>query len=164
MTDDEVLNILRQAFASVQRPEHFTDHPGCSECAEHDETLQQRDHDSLSYDDVGSAGWNPITMCQPQAFAYWLPALARIALAPEHPQWGWYGEQLFRSELRWDGPRNWRWAYCTPEQRRGVATLIEHVIDTRAALIREYDIEHEMLEVLEIWSDAGEDFEDPNPN
>ncbi len=156
MTDEEVLSMLRTAF-DLPRPARFTDHPGCEECAEHDELLQQRDHETLSYDDVGSGAWNPITMCQPDAFAYWLPALARIALAPEDPQWGWYGEQLFRSELCWDGPRNWRWAYCTPEQRRAVATLVEHVIDTRADLVKECDIEYEMLSALEIWSDAGED-------
>jgi hypothetical protein len=95
-------------------------------------------------------------MCQPDAFAYWLPALARIALAPEDEQWGWYGDQLFDGQLRWDGPRNWRWAYCTPAQRRVVATLIEHVIDTRSDQIESYNLEHEMLDVLSIWSYAGD--------
>jgi hypothetical protein len=155
MTDDEVLMLLREAFA-MPRPERFTNHPGCEECAEHDETLQAHTLDSLSYAEVGSAGWNPITMCQPDAFAYWLPALARIALAPEDEHWGWYGDQLFDGQLRWDGPRNWRWAYCTPAQRRVVATLIEHVIDTRSDQIESYNLEHEMLDVLSIWSDAGD--------
>ncbi len=146
---------MRDVFA-LERPARFTNHPGCEECAEHDELLQQRTHETLSYDDVGSAAWNPITMCQPDAFAYWLPALARIALAPPDDHWGWYGEQLFGSQLCWDGPRNWRWAYCSPEQRMAVAALIEHVIDTRTGLIREYTIENQILQALDIWSDAGE--------
>jgi len=156
MTDDEVLGLLRAAFASVERPEHFTDHPYCSECAEHDETLQQHTLESLSYTEVGSAAWNPIVMCQPYAFAYWMPALARICLAPEDEYWGWYGDILLRSDLRRDGPRNERWAYCTPEQRAAVAGFIEHVIDTRSELIKKYDMEHELLDVLGIWSDAGD--------
>jgi hypothetical protein len=155
MTDEEALRVLGDAFGVVDRPERFTDHPGCCECAEHDATLQQRDHTSLSHDDVGSAAWNPITMCTPDAFAYWLPALARIALAQEHERWGWYGEQLFRWELAWDGPRNQRWAYCTPEQRRAVALLLEHVIESRAELVREYGIEDAILRVFETWSDDG---------
>ena len=154
MTDEEALSIIREAFA-MPRPARFTDHPGCCECADHEALLQQRDHDSLAYDDLGSGAWDPITRCQPDAFAYWMPALTRIVLAPEDPQWGWYGAQLFRSQLCWDGPRNWRWAYCSPEQRAAVSGLIEHVIDTRAELIRDYDMEHVMLQALEIWSDDG---------
>ena len=155
MTDDEVLTLLREAFA-MPRPVRFTDHPYCEECAEHDATLQQHTPDTLGYAEVGSGAWNAITMCQPDAFAYWLPALARIVLAPEDEHWGWYGDQLFDSQLRWDGPRNRRWAFCSPEQRRTVATLIEHVIDTRSELIEKYNLEHEMLDALSIWSDAGE--------
>jgi len=60
-----------------------------------------------------------------------------------------------RNELSWDGPRNWRWAYCAPEQRRAVAALIEHVIETRTELISDYGMDDEMLDVLEIWSDVG---------
>ena len=155
MTDDEVLRLLQVTFA-VERPAHFTNHPGCSECAEHDDTLQAHTLESLGYAEVGSAAWNPITMCTPEAFGYWLPALARICLAPEDTHWGWYGDQLFTSDLRRDGPRNERWAYCTPVQRTAIAHFVEHVIDTREGLIEDYDLQHEMLDVLSIWSDAGD--------
>ena len=147
--------VLREAFA-MSRPARFTHHPGCSECAEHDETLQTHTLESLGYQEVGSAAWNPIVMCQPDAFAYWIPALARIVLMPADTNWGWYGDILLRSDLRRDGPRNERWVYCTPAQRATVATFIEHVIDTRAPLVEQYDMEHEMLEVLAIWSDTGD--------
>ena len=159
MTDDEVLATLLDAF-TMPRPEHFTNHPFCSECAEHDETLQKHTHETLGYAEVGSAAWNPIVMCQPDAFAYWMPALARICLGPEDEYWGWYGDTLFHSDLRRDGPRNERWAYATPAQRAAVAGFIEHVIETRAGLIEKYDMEHEMLGVLSIWSEKGEATQD----
>ena len=94
-------------------------------------------------------------MCQPDAFAYWLPALARVCLEPPDPTWGWYGDLLLTSDLRRDGPRNERWAYCTPDQRAAVVTFIEHLIDTRSALLKEYDLEHEALDVLTIWTDGA---------
>jgi hypothetical protein len=154
MTDAEILEELKAAFA-VPRPEHFTNHPGCSECAEHDETLQGFDLETLHQKVIGSGSWSPITMCQPDAFAYWMPALARICLGPQDDYFGWYGELLFESDLRRDGPRNERWAYCSPEQRTAVAHFIEHVIDTRGELIAEYDLQHVMLDVFDIWSDGG---------
>jgi hypothetical protein len=94
-------------------------------------------------------------MATPRAFAYYLPALARIVLGPEHPVWAWYGQQLF-AQLSWNGPRNERWEFCSPEQRRAVAILLEHVLETRPELIAQYDCQHDLLHTLEIWWDAGD--------
>jgi hypothetical protein len=46
--DERILQIVRDAFASVPRPEHFTNYRHCDECYEHDELLRQRDRDSLT--------------------------------------------------------------------------------------------------------------------
>src|SRR5687768_13831514 len=105
-TDAEVLADVSRVFGAVSRPASFTDHPYCSECEEHDETLQAHTLESLSIDEVGSAAWNPIIMCTPNAFRHFMPALARICLEPEHPTWGWYGEILIQSDFRRNGPRN----------------------------------------------------------
>ena len=155
MTNEEVLQIVQEAFA-MPRPERFTDHPGCRECAEHEETLQAHTLESLSCRAVNQPAWAPITMCQPEAFAYWMPALARICLEGEDPECGWYGELLFTSDLRRDGPGNERWAHCTPSQRAAIARFVEHVIDTQAGLLASYNLEHEALDVLAIWSDQGD--------
>ena len=153
MTDDsEVLGRVRQAFATVVRPEHFTDHTHYDECHEHDETLRARDLDTLSFDDMGNGAWDPITMATPVAFAYYLPALARIALDEPHPTWGWFGPQL-SWQLERDERRNERWLACNEAQRAAVAALLEHIIDTRASLIAEYDCANELLRTHEIWSE-----------
>ncbi|HXK33624.1 MAG TPA: DUF6714 family protein [Dehalococcoidia bacterium] len=154
MGDDEILAVMRDAFAAP-RPEHFTNFQHCCECAEHDATLMSRDIDTLTQDDVGMQSWDPICFATEEAFAYYLPALARLALGPEHPQWGWYGEQLIR-HLEMDGARNRRWTHCSPVQRRAVARLLEHISDTRRDLVRAYDLEPELLRAWEAWADAGE--------
>ena len=152
-TDEEVLAMIDAAFGPVPRPEHFTDHPGCCECAEHDALLQQRDRETLSIADVGSQAWNPITMCTPPAFAYWMPVLARLAMQPPPlPDFDWFGDTIIR-QLRWNGPRNERWAACTRDQRRAVAAFLEHLFDTRTDEIELYDCHHELLEALATWSE-----------
>jgi hypothetical protein len=156
-SDAEVLADVTRVFGRVPRPAKFTNHPGCSECEEHDETLQAHTLETLSIEEVGSQAWNPIVMCTPDAFRYLMPALARICLGPsDHPLWGWYGEPFFQSDLRRNGPRNDRWVACTPEERACIARFIEHVIDTRGDLIQSYDMQHELLDAFSIWSDKGD--------
>jgi hypothetical protein len=151
-TDSEVLREIDLAFGDLPRPDAFTDHPGCCECAEHDALLQDRERETLSIDDVGSQAWNPITMCTPQAFAYWFPALARLALDPAPEGRDWYG-YIILYELRWDGPRNVRWQECTLEQRRAVTLLLEHLFETRSREIALHNCGTELLEALDIWSE-----------
>jgi hypothetical protein len=156
-TDAEVLADVTRVFGAVPRPANFTNHPFCSECEEHDQTLQAHTLDTLSIEEVGSQAWNPIVMCTPDAFRYLMPALARICLGPsDHPMWGWYGDQFIHSDLRRNGPRNDRWQACTPEERACIARFLEHVIETRGDLITEYDMQHEVLDAFAIWSDRGE--------
>ena len=156
-SDAEVLADVTRVFGRVPRPAKFTNHPGCSECEEHDETLQAHTLETLSIEEVGSQAWNPIVMCTPDAFRYLMPALARICLGPsDHPLWGWYGEPFFQSDLRRNGPRNDRWVACTPEERACIGRFIEHVIDTRGDLIQSYDMQHELLDAFSIWSDKGD--------
>jgi hypothetical protein len=155
VTDAEILDSIARAFAACPRPEHFTDHTHCCECAEHDATLLSSDVETLSAEEVGSGACDPICFVTPEGFAYYLPALARLALAPEHPQWGWYGPQLF-FHLAYDGARNARWAHCTPDQRRAVATLLEHIFETRSDPLQAHNLPL-FFQAQEVWSDAGDD-------
>jgi hypothetical protein len=152
-TDAEILALVRESFAAP-RPDHFTDHPGCCECAEHDATLQAHDLDSISAKEIGSQAWDPITMCTDEAFQYWMPALARLTLGPDDDYFGWYGDSLL-SQLERDGPRNSRWQSCSPAQRRAVAALLEHVFETQAERMCPDDL-HQFARVMQIWSDEGD--------
>ena len=59
-SDKTVLTKIIDAFASVAKPEHFTDYNHCEECAEHDELLRSRNRFSLQFADVGNPGWDPL--------------------------------------------------------------------------------------------------------
>jgi hypothetical protein len=155
MTDADVLADVARVFGGVPRPQRFTSHV-CDECDEHNATLTAHTLETLSIEEVGSAAWNPIVMCSPDAFRYLMPALARICLGPsDHPQWGWYGELFIESDLRRNGPRNERWLACTAEERACIARFLEYVIETRGELIERYDMQHQVLDAFAIWSDAG---------
>ncbi len=150
-TDADVLKTIVDAFAACPRPDQFYDNPThCDECAEHDALLRSRALDELSIDDLGSPAWDPIPGVSDAAFAYLVPALARLALDPPHAKWGWYGPQLL-THLERDGRRNTRWAHCTPEQHDAVAALLEHIIDTRVELLERNFCDHQAFRVLEIW-------------
>ncbi len=151
-TDAEILALVAFAFASAERPEHFTNFGHCDECRDHDDLLRSRDLETLTIDDVGNQGWDPIIFTSAAAFAYYIPALARLALAAPHPAWGWYGDQL-SVHLRMDGRRNSRWSHCSPPQREAIRALLEHIFATRSDIIQRYDIFPEFSEALDVWSE-----------
>jgi hypothetical protein len=88
-SDNQVLRRIQLAFASRVRPDHFTNYMHCSECAEHDEVLRSRNSDTLRIEDVGNSGCDPICYISPEGFAYYLPALARLALKKRAEPHGW---------------------------------------------------------------------------
>jgi hypothetical protein len=150
-SDTEILNTVQQAFSHCQRPSHFTNYTHCCECFEHDELLRSRNQDTLTFDDVGNGGYDPICFILPEGFSYYFPALARLALSPLDPKWGWYGPQLF-FHLTLDGHHNIRWQQCSPEQRLAVRQLLEHILETRAELIDSYNCTDDLFHAIEIWS------------
>ena len=151
-SDADILQKVQQAFAGCRRPEHFTDFTHCEECAEHDELLRSRDIHTLRIEDVGNPGWNPICFISPEGFAYFLPALARLALPEPDSVQGWYGGQFFW-HLCYDGRKNALWLVCTPEQRRVVVALLRHIAETRASLVDSELQTDELFQAIEIWSD-----------
>ena len=75
--------------------------------------------------------------------AYYMPTLAKFAMDPPSSQHGWYGDQLL-VHLYADGAQNAFIQYCNAEQRRAVAALLAHFVETRAsdfaALTREDEL------------------------
>lgn len=110
-----------------------------------------RDPDTLTLEDVGNPGWNPIPFITPEGFAYYLPALARLALQEEPYGYDWFGF-WFVWHLLSDGPRNARFNHCSPHQRQAVAAFVKHLIDTRADKLESAGGADEALRAHEIWS------------
>jgi hypothetical protein len=151
-TDAQILEMVKEAFATRRRPVHFTNFKHCEECAEHDELLRSRDVDTLKLDDVGNPGWDPICFISPEGFAYYLPALARLALASNEKTHTWYVSQML-FHLCSDGHNNQRVQFCSPEQRQAIITLLHHLVETKAALIDEHRIADELFQAIAIWSE-----------
>jgi hypothetical protein len=149
-TDQEMINAVQQAFAAEPRPEHFTDHTHCCECAEHDALLASRDLGTLRVEDVNNAGWDPICFVTAKGFRYCLPALVRLALQSATSE-DWYLPQLL-FHLTYDGPQNRRVMCCSEVQRQVIVAVLWHVVETQPALIVRYGIDDDLQRALEIWS------------
>ena len=148
-SDSDILDTVEQAFKSCVRPEHFTNYKHCDECEEHDELLRSRNPHTLSIQDVGNIGWDPICFVSPQGFAYYFPALARLALA-EPDKAGWYGSQLL-FHLSCAGVQE-RISACTPEQRNAVEGYLRHLFETRLPIVTMYMCDDALLQSLALWS------------
>jgi len=153
-TDAQILEMMKAAFALRRRPVHFTNFKHCEECAEHDELLRSRDVDSLRFEDVGNPGWDPICFVSEEGFAYFMPALARLALSGQSESNDWYGSQLL-FHLCSDGQNNRRFIACTPEQRRAVVALLQHIVETRASQVDSERAADELFQAIEIWSNES---------
>ena len=152
-TDSEILHSLNEAFSKCPRPEHFTNWTHCEECAEHDTLLCSRDVFSLTIEDVGNVGWDPISYVSPEGFAYYLPALGRLAMTKPALPFEWYGSQLL-SHLCSDGPNNNRALACTPTQRTAVVSFLSHLAESHAEWVEDSMCADELLEAIRIWSNG----------
>ena len=138
-----------ELFGNTPRPEHFTNHTHCCECAEHDETLRKETLETLSYDDV-RPGFDPLCFITPEGFQYYFPALVRLAL--EGGRDNYFIDQLV-FHLEFDGKRNSRYLQFTPEQRRYVVKLLHYLVETRPGEIEENFDADALFRAIEIWAD-----------
>jgi hypothetical protein len=140
MTD--VLVAIRRAFADVPRPEQFTDCRHRSDRAEHEETLRAHTPDTISLEQVGNAGWDPICFVSIEGFKYFMPGLARLALAR-----GYIAEFLF--QLNDD-----RIAGFTGEQRLATLQLLELVRDEMSDEVEKWMVEDELKDRIQALGPA----------
>ena len=73
------LQKIKKLFGEEERPDHFTDHMHCEECADHDATLQQYDNTNLPVDKVNNQAWDPVCFLTPEGFRYFYPRLCELA-------------------------------------------------------------------------------------
>lgn len=153
MNDMDVLSVVAAAFEECCRPEHFTDHTHCCECAEHDELLRNRNRDTLTLADVGNPGWDPICFVTNDGFKYYFPALARLALIEPTDKHGWYLEQLLFHLNDKDTPQNRRRA-CPRKQRDAIVCFLRYVQETRYDILREYRCDDQLKDTIALWANS----------
>ncbi len=148
------MNLLHEAielFGSAPRPEHFTNHTHCCECAEHDETLRNETLETLSFDMV-RPGWDPFCFISPEGFQYYFPALVRLALEGSGNTY-FIDQLVFHLEL--DGKGNSRYLKFTPKQRRYVVKLLNYFIEARSGEIDANLDSDALLRTIEIWEEEN---------
>lgn len=147
----KVIDEASKVFGQVPRPEHFTDHTHCCECAEHDEVLQRFTPDIITREALGHAGWDPITFATDTGFRYYLPALIRMALTKSGQEY--YIDQFLSQVIR-DGPRNSRWLACTTQERRVVLKALNTLLEEQTDDIDNWLDADRLMQAIEIWSEA----------
>jgi len=81
MTKDEAISEVDQCFGSLPRPDIFIRGTcKCSECLEHEQTMQSLTPDELALDKLDNPGWDPMCFASDDAFAYFIPGLVRLTL------------------------------------------------------------------------------------
>jgi hypothetical protein len=139
---------------NVRKPEHFTDHKHCCECAEHDQTLLAFDVDSIGLDQLGNPGWDPFCFSSPEGLIYYMPAIVRLTMDTiDNPRESYLDQMLF--PLIKDGPGNRLVTACNEEQRKFIAQFLEYLITQHAESIAgEVFASEDILRAHEIWSSA----------
>ncbi len=85
MTPDEAVANVEKAFGHVARPRRFIRGTClCQECLEHDRTLAAHTPATITLAELGNPGWDPVCFASDQAFAYYLPAMIRLAFEPDY--------------------------------------------------------------------------------
>jgi hypothetical protein len=136
---------------NVPKPEHFTNHRHCCECAEHDATLLACDVDSISLQQLGNPGWDPLCFASVPGLLYYMPALIRLTLETmDTPQERYLDQFLFH--LMRDGNDNDVVRACSPEQRAFVAEFLVYLIEQYSTELDGCTYSDDMLKAFDIWS------------
>ncbi len=76
---EEALAAVAEAFREVPRPQEFIwGTCRCEECLEHNQTLANHTPATITLEELGYPGWDPLCFANEQAFLYYLPAMMRL--------------------------------------------------------------------------------------
>ena len=123
-------------FRLPSPPGQLTRDPGhCCECQEHEETLKGKCPETIGLEELGNPGWDPVCFLSPEGFCYFFPAMVRLALE-DKGETAYISSFLFH--LAYDGPRNERFLYFSPAQRKFVQDFLLYLIDLYSPLFEEW--------------------------
>lgn len=137
------------AFGAVEKPEHFCK-LHCEECEEHDRLLRQRDRTTITIEDVGNPGWDPISFISPEGMAYFMPALARLALSNPTREYSWYGDQLI-FHLKHGGASNPFLNFCNPMQRNAIGNFLIEMQRFGRSIENRLSVPEGVVQAFDLW-------------
>lgn len=142
MTDAEALAVVSGAFRGAPRPEHFTDYRHCEECAEHDSTLRAHTRESISVRELGNPGWDPVCFLTDEGFRYYLPALARLALAT--------GNDSYLDQFLFHLNQSRRLKTFSLEQKDAISTFLKHLREAKFGDLEQELYSHAIDDLLRL--------------
>ena len=154
MTAAEVKEQAYHAFGDLPRPRHFTNYQHCEECAVHDETLRSHDPRTISYEELGNPGWDPICFALPQAFLYYFPALVRLALDGRDRE-SYLDQFLFH--VTYEGEESRFFKHFSREQRQVTLTTLCYIRERMKTEVAECMLGEQLTEAVDLWEKLVED-------
>jgi hypothetical protein len=111
--------VIDQAFGSLPRPKTMLCNPNhCDECVEHEATMQAHTPQTISLEEIGNLGWDPVCYISDEAYCYFMPGFARLVLDDD---------ALYTDQFLFHLDSGFRTDTFNPEQRRAVAQIIEYL-------------------------------------
>jgi hypothetical protein len=136
MDKQTVLDAIDKAFGHLPRPAVMGRNPDhCDECADHEAVMQAHTPETISLEEVGNPGWDPVCFITDEAFAYFMPGFARLTVDDDY----------IYSLLFHLGKTNRIQAFNS-EQRGAVAQLMKYVAETMPETLS-FDMDKEMFDL-----------------
>ncbi len=129
----------------AEKPEHFTNYTHCEECAEHDQTLLNSTIDTITINELGYPGWDPICFSSVEGKKYYMPSLIRLSLETVL-------DELYFSQLLFHLENYELFLSCSMPQREFIAKFVEHMINSYPETLEAELLTDDALKVHEIWS------------
>ena len=127
MEKDTVLKAINAAFGAIPRPEMMGRNPNhCDECADHEAVMQGVTPQTITLNEIGSPAWDPVCFISDEAYCYFMPGFARLALDDS-------GEYLSQFFFHLD--QGFRADAFNREQRHAVAQLVDYIGDNMVEAI-----------------------------
>jgi len=149
MDKDAVLAVVDQAFGHLHRPETMVRDPNhCEECAEHEAVMQAATPQTITLNEIGNPGWDPVCYLSDEAFCYFMPGFSRLALDTS----GFYLSQFF---FHLDYDQSFRIKAFDSEQCRATLQLIHYIGETMPDKVTDHMVKDELDRVKERLTDAS---------
>ena len=144
----ELIEQVREAFPDVECPPHFTDFRHCEECAEHDQTLQSFDPDSIGLDQLGNPGWDPMCFVSPDAFLYYFPALVRLTIHDDGDD-SYLDQFLFH--VTYEGEKSRFFKHFNKKQREVTLVTLHYIKENMTQRVEAWMLKDELQGAIALW-------------
>lgn len=124
MEKEAVLTAVDRAFGAVPRPSIMVRNPNhCDECADHEAAMQGVTPQTVTLNEIGNMGWDPVCYLTDASYRYFMPGFARLVLHTDD-DCDYLDQFIFHLESRLSDD------LFTGEQRTAIIGVIDYLKET----------------------------------